>query len=171
MIILIEGKEHSGKSEYAEMLFEEIEANGYYIATMIPYGDFGKEKIEKHLKQRAHLNLITIEDPFLINEEEIPENSVVILEDISNLVANYIFEKKLGEDSIKEALNNLFSKCKKAYVVGMKNLDASDYDEETKNYIISMNNIMDYIENKAKVVIKMQDNSPVYIKGCKDDII
>ena len=54
MFALIFGGSGSGKSEYAEKLSCELAQKNekYYIATMIPYGEEGKKRVESHKKLR-----------------------------------------------------------------------------------------------------------------------
>lgn len=63
MIILVVGGMNSGKSKYAEDIIRTrfSDLRGYYIATMIPYGEFGQEKIAKHKAMREDIGL---EDPW-----------------------------------------------------------------------------------------------------------
>ena len=55
MIILVIGTPNSGKSEYAENLLLELAGANpkLYMATMIPYGREGEERVKKHRALRA----------------------------------------------------------------------------------------------------------------------
>ena len=63
MFALIFGGSGSGKSEYAEKLSCELAQKNekYYIATMIPYGEEGKKRVERHKKLREGKDFYTIE--------------------------------------------------------------------------------------------------------------
>ena len=66
MTVLIIGYPESGKSELAENMVMEMAAPGdrVYLATMIPYGDEGASRVEKHRKMREGKGFETIEAPF-----------------------------------------------------------------------------------------------------------
>ena len=50
MLTLVIGGSGSGKSSFGEKLAQESNSKLYYLATMIPYGDEGKRRVERHLK-------------------------------------------------------------------------------------------------------------------------
>ena len=85
MIHLVTGGSGSGKSEYAEKLSCELAQKNekYYIATMIPYGEEGKKRVERHKKLRESKDFYTIEQTMHISGalEKIknPRNSTVLL--------------------------------------------------------------------------------------------
>lgn len=107
MLTFVVGENNTGKSAYAESLVEATTSGKrYYIATMIPYGEEGKQRVAKHIKMRAHLGMITIEDPFLEKADMIEDHSVVLLEDLSNLVANRMFADKQVVDKISGGQNS-----------------------------------------------------------------
>lgn len=95
MITLILGGSGSGKSSYAETLAVS-KKNGplYYLATMKVYGKEGKAKVKRHQILRQGKGFITIESPKNVGDvldmiED--ENATVLLECMSNLVANEMF--------------------------------------------------------------------------------
>ena len=49
MLTLIIGGSGSGKSSFGEELAQKSNSKLYYLATMIPYGDEGKRRVERHL--------------------------------------------------------------------------------------------------------------------------
>ena len=69
MFALIFGGSGSGKSEYAEKLSCELAQKNekYYIATMIPYGEEGKKRVERHKKLREGKDFYTIEQTMHIS--------------------------------------------------------------------------------------------------------
>lgn len=157
MFTLILGANNSGKSSYAESIIAGLKDNKrYYIATMIPYGDEGKARVSKHLKMRENLNMETIEDPYLEQVDKITADSDILLEDVSNLVANRLFEK--GKDSLDSVVDELISLNKKArnfVVVSISGIAADGYDEETTCYINKLNEINKKLEMLADKTINM----------------
>lgn len=144
MLYLVTGGSGSGKSEYAEQLIEKLyeeaeasvdEGNGnkkIYIATMIPRGEETKQKIEKHRRMRREKKFETVECYMdldsVYREEAFAEDNrekFVLLECMSNLVANEMFEDPSGQDAdkgsvadkIMRGVQRLEEKCRAVVVV------------------------------------------------------
>mgnify|MGYP000463544607 CR=1 FL=1 len=98
MLTLIIGGSGSGKSSFGEELAQKSNSKLYYLATMIPYGDEGKRRVERHLKLRKGKGFETIEEYMDIGNIDIPYGSCVLLEDLPNLVANNMFTKNPQKD-------------------------------------------------------------------------
>lgn len=103
---LVIGGSGSGKSAYSESAAAEMhralctetgtEIPFYYIADMIPHGAETEEKIRKHREMRKDRGFQTLEWYVNLEEkirkEEIPEGSCALLECVSNLTANEMYE-------------------------------------------------------------------------------
>ena len=103
MIYLILGGSASGKSEYAEKLSvrlkEDTRAAGIYLATMKRSAS-AEERIRKHVRRRRGLGFETLENETLdISKADMDKlrDSVVLLEDLPNLLANRMFGR--GENT------------------------------------------------------------------------
>ena len=71
MMILVTGGSGSGKSAYAEELAVSLTTAGgqrYYLATMQPFGEEGRRRIERHKKLREGKGFLTIEQPTAIHQ-------------------------------------------------------------------------------------------------------
>jgi adenosylcobinamide kinase/adenosylcobinamide-phosphate guanylyltransferase len=109
MIYLVIGTQNSGKSELAEkQAMETGDISRIYLATMKVYDEAGRERVEKHRRQREGKGFVTIEQEMNILEAvekiEQPEKSTVLLECVSNLVGNELYENPVWKESL---LNNL----------------------------------------------------------------
>ena len=108
MLILVTGGSGSGKSEYAEGIAVSLaERDGlplYYIAAMKPYGEEGKRRVERHRRLRAGKGFQTVERYVALKGQELPEEGVVLLECLSNLTANEMFEPEGAGDGTEEAV-------------------------------------------------------------------
>ena len=94
MLAFIFGGSGSGKSEYAEQrILEAGEMPRYYVATMEPFGEEGKKRIKRHQKLRAGKGFVTIECATHLEQLQLPEKGAVLLEDLSNLLANEIWSE------------------------------------------------------------------------------
>ena len=170
MVVLIIGVPDSGKSRMAEDRAMELAAGAhkYYIATMIPFGQEGKERVAKHRKQRQGKGFETIECPAnLGNEvEDIKdiEGATCLLECMSNLVGNEMHgEVSYSEEELVEHIAEDTGKlCNRAQnVVIVSNsfpLEGEGYDEDTRNYVRAM-------ELVNKELKKLSDETYEFVDG------
>lgn len=164
-LIIVSGKNDSGKSVFAESIVSKCSGKRYYIATMIPKTEENLGRIKKHRKQRENLKFTTLEVPYNLTECKIDKDSAVLIEDVSNLLANNIFEKGNGADEVLGDILNLLQKCRIMVAVTISDLDSSGYDKETSMYIDSLNKINENLKKEACVCVTMTDGDPVYEKG------
>lgn len=168
-LILILGENSSGKSVFAENLIAKFTGNRYYIATMIPKTDDNYERIEKHRKQREGLGFTTLELPYDLSEASVNIHSLVLLEDVSNLLGNNIFEKDRSTDEVFRDIITLKEKCKVLVAVTISGLTDSGYDADTAMYVRSICKMNQKLCDEAFAVIKMINGKPVYEKGDEND--
>lgn len=160
-IVLVLGENDSGKSLYAEQLSVESGSPRYYLATMMPHTAENYQRIEKHRKQRLDKEFCTLEIPWDIDEVQIPIESVVLLEDISNLLANGIFcydadgKKALGK------VKKLAEQCKTLIIVSISGVKDQGYDEETARYINDLNWMNQQLSEMAEIVYHMVNGVPI----------
>ena len=128
------------------------------------------QRIEKHKKQRSGLRFTTLELPYSLNEEIIEPDSAVLLEDVSNLLANNIFDKNKNADEVFDDILTFLKKCKVLVAVTISGLENQGYDTDTVMYINSINEINQKLHNEALVAIKMMNGKPIYEKGDEYDI-
>ena len=129
MLILVTGGSGSGKSAFAEQKAVSLAAGGelVYLATMQVYGEEGKKKVERHRQLRRGKGFETIERPVRVDRAEPGEDATVLLECMSNLMANEMFspdppEEKEGgwEEAWRRILRQievLYSKCRHLVIV------------------------------------------------------
>lgn len=125
MIVYIYGGVSSGKSEYAEELISKSFENKIYLATMENMGSYAKQRIQKHLKQRADKNFLTVEEPKYLSNVNINCVDNILLEDLTNLLSNNIFDKNGMKSDSKEITEAIFSdiielekRCNSLFIVG-----------------------------------------------------
>lgn len=165
ILVLISGSNSSGKSIYAEQLIAKTTGARYYIATMRPCTEDNHRRVEKHRAQRQGLGFDTLECPYQIGNAPISPDGVVLLEDVSNLLANAMFEKGGSSDSVFRDICALADRCRILVVVTIAGLKDDGYDEETVAYINGLNKINQKLFDKASVAISMREGTPVYQKG------
>lgn len=214
MTVLIIGHPDSGKSKIAEDMVMEMSAPGgrIYLATMIPCGEEGRVRVEKHRNMRAGKGFVTIEAPFdpaealdpaspgrtlpavtgtssaagtipdatgtypssaaeslheadrsavLSGELKItdPGSSTVLLECLSNLVANELFERHTDTavlaDRIADDISRLSAKVRNLVIVSNHfNIEAG-FDADTVTYAEMMDSVNDRISRMADRTIRL----------------
>lgn len=161
MITLVCGTSNSGKSDKAEALLSAAQAgHKYYIATMKVFDEAGEERVKKHRRKREGKGFITMEIPYHVDgalkDIEKPEDSAVLLECVSNLAGNEMYddpERALPHgaseneiealaDAVLEDIKILVKRTGEVIVVA--NIfpeDDDSYDDETKVYV-RLNNLL-----------------------------
>ncbi len=162
---MICGENSSGKSLYAEELVSRTKGKRYYIATMLRNYEENHARIEKHQKQRAHLAFTTLEMPYALDGSQLEEDSVVLLEDVSNILANVIFDKGGAGEQVFEEICRLQENCRLLFVVSIGGLQDQGYEGETARYIRSLNDINRRLFERCDVAIRMENRQPIYEKG------
>lgn len=156
-IHLIYGPNSSGKSEYAERLAVKSGGPRIYLATMMPQTEENYQRIEKHRNQRKYRGFTTIEEPWNIKNIAVDRDAVVLLEDVSNLLANGIFQHGANAQQTLEEILYLAKRCRILIVVSISGLSATGYDEETQRYINQLNWLNDRLLQYASVAVEMQN--------------
>ena len=164
-MILVCGSNSSGKSLFAEKLVSLTEGKRYYIATMINSSEENNRRIQKHIAQRASLNFETLELPYGFSEARFEKDSLVLLEDVSNLLANLIFVKKQGLSEALAEIESLKNKCKTLILVSISGLCGDGYEGETLDYVNQLNELNHILAQKSDAVIEMENRLPKIKKG------
>ncbi|MCD7833964.1 MAG: bifunctional adenosylcobinamide kinase/adenosylcobinamide-phosphate guanylyltransferase [Lachnospiraceae bacterium] len=213
---LVTGGSGSGKSAYAEDCVSRLLADRYgegkvcpdsnrgaekkanahcvtslrcvYIATMIPYGEDGKRRVERHRRLRREKHFETIECytglEYLwldtsrkeataigtVSGERRPETGyVVLLECMSNLVANEVFEPSgAGDGTVEAILRGIESLRRQArHLIVVTNEVFSDgvsYDAETMRYLSYLGAVNQAMATQADMVTEVVYGIPVTVK-------
>ena len=94
MFELIIGGSGSGKSAFAEECVVNFgEMKRIYIATMFPFDKESEKRISRHRQMRAGKGFETVECYTNLKDLKLPPDCVVLLECMSNLVANEMFQE------------------------------------------------------------------------------
>ncbi|MBQ7895804.1 MAG: bifunctional adenosylcobinamide kinase/adenosylcobinamide-phosphate guanylyltransferase [Oscillospiraceae bacterium] len=163
--ILVLGSNQSGKSRFAEKLISCTEGKRHYIATMISSTEDNAFHIKKHIKQREGLGFETHELPYSFAGLELEADSVVLLEDVSNLLANLIFDKGLGSETVLGEINKLRENCALLVIVSIHGLSTQGYEGETAQYINALNSVNSKLLESSDTVVAMEERVPVIKKG------
>jgi len=167
-LILIVGSNGSGKSAFAEGLVRRMPfKRRFYAATLQPYGEEGEQRVNKHRAQRAHDGYTTFELPRHIERIRPDPDTVVLLEDVSNLVANIVFDPA-EPGGVAEALAEIAALRENAgalVAVSIKELDDAGYDAQTRRYIATLNAVNARLRSLADTVAELAAGRAVILKG------
>lgn len=182
MMVLITGGSGSGKSAYAEQMAGELGKDGpkYYLATMRVYDEEGQRRIERHRRMRRDKGFCTIEQPAAIEKAlghltgSASRESTVLLECVSNLVANEMFagETPEPEEQVVRKVEQGVKSLKKGVrhlVVVTNNVqeDGILYDAATMEYLKAMGEINQRLAAMADEVVEVVAGIPVVVFGQK----
>jgi adenosylcobinamide kinase / adenosylcobinamide-phosphate guanylyltransferase len=176
MIILITGGSGSGKSEYAENLAVKLKSNDLlYIATMMPQDEESVQRIIRHQNMRKDKGFETKECYTNLKELNIKNSPTVLLECMSNLLANEMYSEegilmKKGYASvceeIMEGITYLERICEHVIIVSNEVFsDNGSVYEETTSYIKLLGEINCHIAVLASAVYEVVCGIPVCQKG------
>lgn len=166
MIVLLTGGSGCGKSTYAERIVASLpEKKRVYVATMQVYDEESVRLVERHRAQRADKGFVTIECEKDLMSAEIADGSIVLLEDLVNLVANEMFD---GGDvnRIVPALCDLAARC--SHLIMVTNdlfSDGETYTESTQEYLRVLSGINAHVAVLADCVCEVVYSIPVALKG------
>lgn len=176
MMTLILGGSGSGKSAYAEDYAVTLSKGmkTYYLATMQPFGKEAQQRIARHKSLRNGKGFLTIEQPTAIykaSEKMDPGEKTVLLECISNLTANEMFEGEIpkSEETVFNKITNDIIILKEAtthLIIVSNNIfeDGTIYDKETMAYIRTISRINQKLTEAADEVIEVVTGIPLIIK-------
>ena len=166
MIVLLTGGSGCGKSTVAERIASSLpEKKRVYIATMQVYDEESVRRVERHRAQRADKGFMTIECEKDLMSAEIADGSIVLLEDLVNLVANEMFDG--GDVSrIMGALSDLAARCKDLIMVTNDVFsDGETYAESTQEYLRVLSGVNAHAAALADCVCEVVYSIPITLKG------
>lgn len=177
MTAVIIGSSGSGKSEYAEDLALRVNKGQLiYIATMIPYTKEVLSKIKKHKEMRQSKNFNTVECYINLSNVEIPKQSTVLLECMSNLVANEMFEEAGAKQdtlsSIIQGMKGLAAKADNLIIVTNDVFrDAVEYSKEMDQYLGCLGTINQELSKLGDLVVEVVCGVPIEIKNLEEELV
>lgn len=175
MLTIVTGGSGSGKSAFAEdKVLAFGEAQRVYIATMHPFDEESHKRIERHRKMRAGKGFETVECYTGLKDVKLPSGCVVLLECMSNLVANEMFEEQgAHEQTVKDIMSGIDELVRQAaHVVIVTNeifSDAVVFDKEMASYLEYLGKINQAVALRADEVVEVVYGIPVYHKKCASE--
>ena len=171
MIHLITGGSGSGKSAFAENFLVNLgETKRFYIATMYPFDEESFRRIERHRNMRKEKKFTTVECYTGLKKLQLPSGCNILLECMSNLVANEMYrEDGAGKETVSAVWSGVRHLAKTAsnLVIVTNEIfsDGIDYDPETIRYQNYLGEINRKIASLADQVTEVVYGIPVRVKG------
>ena len=175
MLTLVTGGSGSGKSAFAEdRVLSFGDAQRIYIATMHPFDEESHKRIERHQKMRAGKGFETVECYTGLKYVKLPAGCVVLLECMSNLVANEMFEEQgAHEQTVQEIMAGVKNLLRQAdHVVIVTNeifSDAAFFEGDMDTYLKDLGKINQETAQMADEVVEVVYGIPVYHKCMKKE--
>ena len=170
MNVLFVGGAACGKSYFAEEMISELSKPLHYIATMRPFGQDGAEKVAKHRKMREGKDFIVHERYTDLAGLRIDGGGTVLLECITNLIANEMFDGEgAGPEHAVEAavagVHSLMGQCDNLLIVTNEvGSELPRYLGETDEYIEVLGKANILVAQLCDRVYEMVHTRPVLIK-------
>jgi adenosylcobinamide kinase/adenosylcobinamide-phosphate guanylyltransferase len=145
MIVFVTGGSGSGKSEYAESVSLALGKNRkkIYLATMRNQNAVSQARVDRHRKLRAGKGFETLEQAAGLERLNLQGRPVVLLECLSNLLANEMFAPEDGTDRkerlrevILGGIRHLAEEAEHLVIVSNQVFsDGLSYDRGTRRYM------------------------------------
>lgn len=167
MFHVVTGGSGSGKSAYAEQCILDFQGNNrIYIATMYPFDEESHRRIARHRAMRAEKRFMTVERYTDLEHLTIPAGTDVLLECMSNLVANEIYQEGgAGENTVEAVLSgirHLLEQVGNLVVVTNEVFsDGITYDPETEKYLEKLGAINCQMAQMADTVTEVVYGIPI----------
>ena len=176
MVILVTGGSGSGKSAYAEECACAFNCGQmYYIAAMICRDDESRARISRHREMRSGKGFTTIERYTDLAGLRLPDHGAgktdicVLLECLSNLTANEMFDENGSgdgaEEAVKAGIDSLLKQCDNLVVVTNEIFsDGIRYDSASEKYRQVLAGINAYLAALADRVVEVVCGIRVILK-------
>ena len=167
MLTLVIGGAGSGKSAFAEAHVCRLPGQKIYLATMLPRDAESRARVEKHRAQRRGRGFETLERGLALENVEIPAGTNVLLEDLSNLLANEMYEPAGGgPDAVQRGLEYLIQICGNLTVVTNEVFSGgADYDVESLRYMCALAEVNRALAARADLAVEIICGLPNVLKG------
>ena len=176
MIVFVSGGAKNGKSGFAQNLAVKLADGGkrYYVATMIPVDEEDRERIRRHVADRAGLGFETIEcGGDILSCLNYDKNGSFLLDSVTALLQNVMFPIEKNYEMDLQAAETcaqdvaVFAKSVANAVIVSDYIysDARRYDESTECYRRCLANIDRLLAQVSDTVIEVSAGQLIFHKG------
>ena len=167
MFTLVIGGAASGKSEYAESRVVRLPGQRIYLATMRPWDQECRARIARHRRLRQDKGFETLERYTDLAGAEVPAGANVLLECMSNLTANELYDPEGGgQEAVLRGVDALLARCGHLTVVTNEVFSGgAACEEDTLRYLRALARINRLLAARADTVAEVVCGLPNYLKG------
>lgn len=167
MFTLVIGGAASGKSEYAESRVVRLPERRIYLATMRPWDQECRARIARHRRLRQDKGFETLERYTDLAGAEVPAGANVLLECMSNLTANELYDPEGGgQEAVLRGVDALLARCGHLTVVTNEVFSGGPAcEEDTLRYLRALARINRLLAARADTVAEVVCGLPNYLKG------
>lgn len=169
MFLLVIGGAASGKSQYAEEFVTRLSGPRLYIATMQPFDDECRARIQKHRAMRMNKGFDTLECYTNLSEAaaQVTPGSNVLLECMSNLIANELYSPEgNGADAALRGIDLLLPHCNNLTVVTNEVFSGgAEYAGDTLFYLKELSRVNRALAARADTVVEIICGCANILKG------
>ena len=167
MFAMIIGGSASGKSALAERWAASLPLPRIYLAAMQVLDEESRARVERHRAMRAGKGFETIEAPTALWNADLPAGSTVLLEDLSNLLANEMFSPEGGgSEAALRGVQSLLVRCENLILVTNEVFSGgTDYAGETEDYLAELAWLNRALAAEADTVAEVVCGLPNVLKG------
>ena len=142
---------------------------------MYPFDEESRRRVQRHQKMRQGKGFETAECYTGLHKVQVPENSTVLLECMSNLVANEMYDPSGAGENAEESILAGIHKLQKVsddlvVVTNEVFSDGCEYDAGTTDYIRRLGEINVRLSRAADAVVEVVYSIPVFLKGDIGDV-
>ena len=167
MFAMIIGGSASGKSALAERWAASLPLPRIYLAAMQVLDEESRARVERHRAMRAGKGFETIEAPTALWNADLPAGATVLLEDLSNLLANEMFSPEGGgSEAALRGVQSLLARCENLILVTNEVFSGgTDYADETEDYLAELAWLNRTLAAEADTVAEVVCGLPNVLKG------
>lgn len=171
MTALVTGGAASGKSAHAEgLILASPHRPRIYVAAMLSRSREDAARVERHRALRADKGFQTVERPLDLAGWQCPKGAAVLVECMTNLLANERYEPggagEKAAEAILEGVERIMARAGTLVVVtGDLFGDGVGYDADTARYLAQLGEINRGIAAAADYAAEVVCGIPVLLKG------
>ena len=167
MFAMIIGGSASGKSALAERWAASLPLPRIYLAAMQVLDEESRARVERHRAMRAGKGFETIEAPTALWNTDLPAGATVLLEDLSNLLANEMFSPEGGgSEAALRGVQSLLARCENLILVTNEVFSGgANYEGETEDYLAELARLNHTLAAEADTVAEVVCGLPNILKG------